>query len=128
MRSLALLAALLVALPAAAPGAAAFTAENGLIVNRGAAGGFEVPWRGSARVTSFWCAAGDYVIRGLRMSPSTRIWRVSEPPRRAGEAITFALTPEGAARRSGLLILLGPENGVTAAHAASFCEFDAQRR
>ena len=68
-----------------------------------------------------WCAAGDFVIRGLGLSSATPIYRISPPPRRAGEAVEFSLSPEGAADRSGLLQLGPSDASLTAAHAQSLC-------
>lgn len=113
----ALTAALLLAL--AAP-AQAFIARNGLVVEPAPGGTFEVPYRGLSGVSDFWCAAGDYVVRDLGMPADTRIFRVSSPPRRAGQGITFSLSPEGA-KKTGLL-LLGDGRGVSAAHARQMCD------
>ena len=61
--------------PFAAP-AHAFTAQNGLVVEPDA-NGFAVPWRGMAGPADFWCAAGDYAIRGGLSCPASqaRFWR-----------------------------------------------------
>ncbi|MCR8725436.1 hypothetical protein [Frigidibacter sp. ROC022] len=115
-----LLAPLCLSLAAALP-AAAFTAENGLVVSSNG-GVISVPFRGKSGATDFWCAAGDYVIRGLHMAPTTRVWRLSEPPRGSGEGIDFALSPDGAASSTGLAKLGGDPASLTAAHAQSFCK------
>jgi hypothetical protein len=114
----ALSAALLLAL--AAP-AQAFIARNGLVVEPAPGGTFEVPYRGLSGVSDFWCAAGDYVVRDLGMPADTRIFRVSSPPRRAGQGITFSLSPEGA-KKPGLLLLGDGGRGVSAAHARQLCD------
>ena len=72
--------------------AQAFMATNDLIVEPASDGSFHVPYRGLNGASDFWCAAGDYVIRSLHMSPDTRIFRLSSPPRRAGQGITFSLS------------------------------------
>jgi hypothetical protein len=90
---------------------------------------FYVPWKGDPGPAAFFCAAGDYVIRRLGMPQSTRIFRLSEPPRRAGEGIWFSLDPEGAASRTGVTILLspGPSNSLSAAASKSFCDLTFYR-
>ncbi|MCA3513508.1 MAG: hypothetical protein IOC96_09790, partial [Rhodobacter sp.] len=53
---------------------------------------------------------------------STRIWRLSEPPRRQGEGIRFSLRPEGAASRTGLAVFSsGPAGSVLALTATGVC-------
>ena len=115
------LAALFVSVTAAFP-AQAFLASNDLKVEPAAGGAFHVPYPGLSGARDFWCAAGDYVVRELGLPPDTRIYRTSSPPRRAGEGITFSLSPENA-RRPGL-VHFGPGMGLTAAHARQFCETD----
>ena len=67
-----------------------------------------------------WCAAGDFVIsRG--MPTNTRIWRLSEPPRRQAEGVRFGLSPEGAASKIGLIVLGGRDASLSAIHAIQFC-------
>ncbi|MCB2137551.1 MAG: hypothetical protein KDE08_16670 [Rhodobacteraceae bacterium] len=105
-----------------------FTAQNGLMVAP-APSGFSVNWRGGrAGPTDFWCAAGDYAGRELGLSPTTVIYRASKPPRRAGEPMHFALTPAGAASRSGVLVLGHDDGGFSVGTAQSFCEFRIHRR
>ena len=98
----------------------AFLAENGLVVEPGPARGFDVPYRGRSGTAAFWCAAGDYVTRGLGLSPVTRIYRTSSGPRRSGDAIRFSLEPEGA-KRPGLFIW-SEDKGLTASFARQFCD------
>lgn len=112
-----LTASVLIAL--AAP-AQAFIAKNSLVVSPSGDGSFTVPYRGLSGASDFWCAAGDYVVRGLNMPSDTRIYRLSSPPRRAGQGITFSLSPEGA-KRTGLA-LLGGGRSVSAAHARQLCK------
>lgn len=100
--------------------AQAFMATNDLIVEPASEGNFHVPYRGLNGASDFWCAAGDYVIRGLDLPPDTRIFRLSSPPRRAGQGVTFGLSPEGA-RNTGLFIF-GDRRSVSAAHARQLCE------
>jgi hypothetical protein len=107
----------------AAP-ASAYIAANGLLVQpEGQPGTFNVPYRGLSGDTEFWCAAGDYVNNFLNLPGGTRIYRLSEPPRRSGHGIRFSLNPEGAASRTGLAIFSsdGPSNSVSASMAFALC-------
>ncbi|MEM7753832.1 MAG: hypothetical protein AAF230_10480 [Pseudomonadota bacterium] len=114
MRKL-LLALSIICVPTMAP---AWLAPNGLVVEpRG--DGFVVPYRGLSGARDFWCAAGEYVVRELRLPPDTLIYRTSSPPRRSGQGISFSLSPEGA-KRSGLVLLSG-RRGVSAALARELC-------
>ena len=112
-----LLAAVLLASPASA-----FTAQNGLIVRPAGQADFTVGWRGMSDVSQFWCAAGDYGIRVLKLSPAVKIYRASEPPRRAGEGIRFTLDPAQAASSTGIAFFWPKGAAVTAGFAQSFCE------
>lgn len=127
-RPAALLAAVLAAALAPAAPASAFTAQNGLIVHPEGAEDFTVPWRGKSGPADFWCAAGDYAIRKLRLPPTATIWRASEPPRRSGEAVRFTLRPERAASSTGLAVLGARGAGLSAGGAQSLCEFRHKRR
>ncbi len=110
------------ALALAAP-AWSFVAVNGLIVQPDGEGTFNVPFMGLPGDTDFWCAAGDYVNNFLGMPGGTRIFRLSEPPRRRGQGIRFSLSPEGASAKSGLSIFSsdGPQGSVSAAMAFALC-------
>lgn len=121
------LAALFLALTLATP-ASAFTAQNGLIVRPDGADGFTVPWRGKSGPVDFWCAAGDYAVRKLHLSPTALVYRASEPPRRSGEAIRFTLRAEAAASATGLAVLGARGAGLSAGHAQSFCELVRTQR
>ncbi len=121
------LAAALLALGLAAP-ASAFTAQNGLIVQPDGPAAFTVPWRGKSGPTDFWCAAGDYAVRKLHLSPTALVYRASEPPRRSGEAIRFTLRAGEAASSTGLAVLGAKGAGLSAGHAQSFCELVRTRR
>ena len=101
--------------------ASAFVASNGLIVERQGESTFTVPFRGLSGDSDFWCAAGDYVIRDLGLSSSTRIYRLNSPPRRSGQGITFSLSSEGA-KNPGWFIL-SRDLGLRASFARSFCAF-----
>lgn len=112
---------LILAILAATP-ASAFIAENDLIVRPSGGNSFEVPYRGLSGASQFWCAAGDYVVRELNQPVSTKIFRTSSPPRRAGSGITFSLSPEGATR-TGLFVLGNPK-GISASFARALCGQD----
>lgn len=105
-----------------------FTAQNGLIVQPEGPEAFSVPWRGKSGPADFWCAAGDYAIRSLHLAPSATIYRASEPPRRAGEAIRFTLRADQAASSSGLARLGGHPAGLSAGASQAFCEFERNMR
>ncbi|MCC0063627.1 MAG: hypothetical protein H6895_05985 [Defluviimonas sp.] len=124
MRSILSLALLVLA---AAP-AGAFTAENGLVVRAEPDGSFSVPWRGPGDASAFWCAAGDYAIRALHAAPTARVWRITPVPRPAGAAMRFSMRPDGAAERTGLLLLGGKGAAISAGFAASFCDEQRWRR
>ena len=114
-----LLTAALAALALSGP-AQAFIAENSLVVEGRPDGTFVVPYRGLSGASDFWCAAGDYVVRELHRPVDTRIYRLTSPPRRAGQGIVFGLSPEGA-KGTGLLGF-NSSGSVSAAHARQLCE------
>ena len=99
---------------------AGYLAHNDLIVHPQNANAFSIPYRGKSGARDFWCAASDYVMRELKLRGSTRIYRTSPPPRRAGMGISFSLKSENASE-SGLGKLHGGK-GVSASHAASLCD------
>lgn len=106
--------------------AAAYRAQNGLIVTPQGADSFVVPYKGFASPTDFWCAAGDYASNKLRLPLNEMLYRASEPPRRSGEGILFSLRPEESARSTGLLILGAKRGGITIGAARAFCEIRRQ--
>ena len=54
---------------------------------------FDVLYSSDANIHDFWCAAGNYAARKLGARSATRVYRISEPPRRAGQGIRFSLDP-----------------------------------
>lgn len=105
----------------AAP-ASAYLSRNNLLVVPEGGNTFNIPYRGRSGDNEFWCAAGDYVQNFLGLPGNTRIWRLSEPPRRRGEGIRFSLSPEGAASRTGLAVFgTGPAGSVLAITATGVC-------
>lgn len=109
-------ASLALALPAQA-----YMAQNTLVVKPVGGDRFEVPFRGLSGAGHFWCAAGDYVVVGLGLPTSTRIYRVSSPPRRSGQGVTFSLSPEGATA-TGIITLFGDRKSLSAANARHYCD------
>lgn len=110
---------LLVALVPASP-AAAFQARNDAHVT-GTAERIVVASRPGLSAAESWCAAGDFVIRALGLPGTTPVYRLSPPPRRAGEAVEFSLSPEGASERTGLLQIGPRDASLSAAHAQALC-------
>ncbi len=100
--------------------AMAFQARNGVQVIGNSDQVVVQPSPGQAAPQS-WCAAGDFVIRGLGLAASTPIYRITAPPRRGAETVVFSLSPEGASDRTGLLRLGAVDNNVSAGHAQSLC-------
>ncbi|MFZ1725836.1 MAG: hypothetical protein WBO29_05860 [Albidovulum sp.] len=123
MKSTTLLIAALLASPAAA-----FTAQNGLVVAPDRTGGFAVAYRGPSGASDFWCAAGDYAIRDLRLPPTRIIYRTTDAPRRSGAPMRFSLDATKAAEKTGIAQLGFDDAGFSAATAQSFCEFRRKAR
>lgn len=114
-----LVLALAAALAAASP-AAAFVATNGFVVQDVGGGRFEVRPRGQLSDANAWCAAGDYAGRVLGRNTGT-IWRISPPPRRSGQGITFSMSPQGAASSTGLATIGGSGGSKSVSSAQSLC-------
>jgi hypothetical protein len=115
--------ALLAALVLAAAPAAAYTTRQGERVEPQGDGQFQVLASPGQGATASWCAAGDYVLHRLGLPPETRIWRLSAPPRGAGQGVTFGLS-DTAAQSSGLFdfgLNRGADRGLTAGFAENLC-------
>lgn len=112
---------LLLAAGLAATPAAAWQSTNNFTVRQLDSNRFEVLSRGGLGNSDAWCAAGDFVIRGLRLPRDTQIWRISEPPRRSGQSIVFSLSSTGAASSTGLASFGGGAS-VSANHGQNICE------
>jgi hypothetical protein len=110
---------LLLAAGLAASPAAAWQSTNNFTVRQLDQNRFEVLSRGGLSNSDAWCAAGDFVIRGLRLPRNTQIWRISEPPRRSGQSIVFSLSSDGAASTTGLVGSGG--NSASANHGQNIC-------
>jgi hypothetical protein len=98
----------------------AYLAQNSLRV-QGDTAAFEVQFSPGMGAPGAWCAAGDYAIRYLNLPHTTKIWRVSEPPRGVGEGVSFATSPSGAASKSGLIRLNEADASLTASAAQNLC-------
>lgn len=109
----------LVALLAFAAPANAFLAQNGLVVEPRGGTDFTVPYTIASSPRAFWCAAGDYAIRVLKLPKATRIYRTSPPPRRSGQGMNFSLDPSRATHPGLVRIARSP--GLTAAYARFQC-------
>jgi hypothetical protein len=112
--SLALGAMLVTAAPAMA-----FTAANGMTVSSDSARSFVVvSSRGKMGATDFWCAAGDFAIRSLRLRPSTRLFRMTPGSGRNG--IRFSLDEKGSVP-SGVTVFGSKDSGLSASLAQVYC-------
>ena len=117
LRFVRLAAALVAALPAHA-----FTSSNRMRVDATGPVTFMVrSGGGNLSAADFWCAAGEYANRRLGASHSTRIYRLSEPPRRSGQPIVFSLDPTGRASRTGLAVLGEDDGSLSVASARNQC-------
>lgn len=108
------------AAPLATTPALAFQSQNNFTVRQIDSNSFEVKSRGGLGNSDAWCAAGDFVIRGLRQPRTAQVWRISEPPRRSGQGIIFSLSSQGAASTTGLVGSGG--SSLSASHAQSLCQ------
>jgi hypothetical protein len=82
---------------------------------------FDVLPRGSVFEQDLWCTAGDHAARSLGARSTTRIYRISEPPRRAGQAVRFSLDPSGKASRTGLNVLGDDDGSLSVSSAKNQC-------
>lgn len=109
-------------LPVAAVAASTtFTAWNGLRARMTGPETFIVLYRGAPGDSDFWCAAGEFVVHGLRLPSNTRIYRLSPPPRRAGQGIEFTFD-SSKAQPSGISRFGNTDEGYSAAAARGLCD------
>jgi len=122
MRSFTLFLPLVAALGLAAPVQAGFTL-NPLRITQDSNTEFTVGYNSDARLTDYWCAAGRFVTLQLGLSDRTRVYRLSPPPRKQGQGISFTLDASRSAGTTGLSTLGGPQDGSMSAGGAvaSFC-------
>lgn len=107
MRMMMILASLLLPLPATA-----FMAQNGMIAAQVGPTEIAVEYRARRHDTEYWCAAGDFAQRAMGVANTTRMWRASPKPRRAGVGIVFTLDPANKAEGAGLSSFgAGPHDG-----------------
>jgi hypothetical protein len=104
----------------------AFQARNDAQV-AGTAAEIVVASRPGLSSSESWCAAGDFVIRALGQPATTPLYRVTPPPRRAGETVTFSLSSEAATDRTGLLLLGDRDASLSAGHAQALCRLGRWR-
>jgi len=125
MRILSLLAVLALASPAMA-----FGTEPRLRIVRASNGDFAVGYQAQARLTDYWCAAGNFVTNTLGLPDRTRVYRLSPPPRKAGQGITFTLDASRSSGETGISTFGGPQDGSMSAGGAvaQFCySFEIER-
>ncbi|AZL59979.1 hypothetical protein EI545_14735 [Tabrizicola piscis] len=113
MRIVSLLVALAIATPAAA-----YVTGTRLQVTQNSNTDFTVEYRSIAKLTDYWCAAGLHVTRTLGMSDRTRVYRLSPPPRRAGQGISFTLDADRSAGETGITTFGGRQDGSMSAGVA----------
>jgi hypothetical protein len=113
MRILAILTTLAIATPALA-----FVSDPRLRVSQTSNSDFTVEFKWNASLTDYWCAAGYHVTSTLGMPDRTRVYRLSPPPRSAGEGISFTLDPDRSAGVTGLTTFGGPQDGSMSARVA----------
>jgi hypothetical protein len=100
----------------------AYMTRHGIYVQQLDDGTMFVPYQGLTSDKSFWCAVGDYVKNGLHSPSGTRIFRMSEPPRHAGQGILFSLDGKGAASKTGISVFgSGPAGSLSATTAFALC-------
>lgn len=99
----------------------AFLTQNNQQIGQIGDGRFEVKASPGQGPSVSWCAAGDYVIQGMGLPGSTRIWRVTAPPRRMAEGVGFALQPEGAVSSGLIMFGAAADGSLSAASAQELC-------
>lgn len=114
MRALILVA---LALSLATP-ASAYTLDRRLTVTPGQGTDFTVNYRLGASLSDYWCAAGRYARATLGAENRTRVYRMSPPPQRRGESISFTLDPSKSAGETGFTTFGGKQDGGLSANTA----------
>lgn len=87
---------------------------------------FTVGYKARAGNNNYWCAAGRHVTEDLGLPPETRVYRLSPPPRKAGQGITFTLDPAKSSGETGVSTSGGPQDGSLSAGGAqsTFCNLN----
>lgn len=113
---------ILLAIAIAAP-AQAFGPEPRLRITSEPNGDFTVHYNSQARLTDYWCAAGNFVTNTMALPDRTRVFRQSPPPREAGQGIRFTLDAARSADDTGISTFGGPQDGSMSAGGAvsQFC-------
>jgi hypothetical protein len=89
---------------------------------------FRVEFASGAEVTDYWCAAGAHVRQRLGLPGKTRIYRLSPPPRKRGQGISFTLDQARSSGSSGISTFGGVQDGgLSAGSAFQYC-FDFRKR
>ncbi|MEI4486774.1 hypothetical protein V8J36_11290 [Frigidibacter sp. MR17.14] len=99
----------------------AWPASNTLRVN-GTAQDFTVAYRPSNIVGDYWCAAADFAIGKLRLSPTTTIYRTTASSPRAIGHMGFSIDPAKSSGETGIVTIGRQDGGFSAAHAQSMCQ------
>ncbi len=120
--TLALVGSLAAAVPAQSQ-QGSFLASNGLRVVGEPGGEIRVIFRSAYGDADYWCAAGEFAGIAQRQPNGTRLYRLSEPPRRSGQGISFSTDPTGAASRTGLSTFgrNAQANSISVGHARGLC-------
>ena len=118
MRILTFIAALAIISPADA-----FTYDLRFRVTQSSTTDFTVEFKSRAALTDYWCGAGRHVTNTLGMPDRTRVYRLSPPPRKSGQGISFTLDAARSAGVTGLTTFGGPQDGSMSAGGAvaEFC-------
>lgn len=120
MRTLSLLAALTLASPA-------WASLDRLPITQDSSTDFTVGYKARAGLNNYWCAAGRYVTETLELPDDTRIYRLSPPPRKAGQGITFTLDPAKSSGETGLSIFGGLQDGGVSASGVQSSQCNLNR-
>ena len=99
----------------------AWTSVDGFRVSPQSEGRCEVTARPGLSAAEAWCAAGSYAVQRLGLPMQTRIWRTTATPRRAGQGVGFALSPEAGVAKTGLLMIGKDDGSLSVAFAQQFC-------
>lgn len=125
---------------AMATSASAYRTKAGMIAvaDPSASGVFEVYKKPGAGPSEYWCAAGDFAMRGLGLSGSTRLYILRGPgpastdPRRTAVRFTYAPGSDVMAAAQGVqgnsLSITRAGSNLPAAHGRSLCPQASDRR
>lgn len=116
MRTLTLLALVLTASPSWASYDRLPITQNGPV-------DFTVGYFAGASLSNYWCAAAKHVTNTMGLPGKTRVYRLSPPPPRAGQGISFTLDASRSAGDTGISTFGGAQDGGFSAGSArsEFC-------